>query len=594
MSNRHRGMAGALNDYYDDEDYYDDYDDYDYYPSQSTPAASTIKKKSTTPNQPSKPKAKQPQNTPKASKANANSNSKQKSNSTKNTSASTVSNTRSTSKKEASTTTSVTPSKQISEPKLKNISELYKKSRRKPVLNLVVIGHVDSGKSTLTGHLLLKRGLVSNQEFHKLSKEADLQNKASFKFAYILDDNETEREKGVTINTTKKTFSTEKYLVSLADAPGHRDFVPNMISGAANADVGILVIDARKGEFESGFSPTGQTKEHALIAKSLGVNKLIIAVNKMDAVQPAWDKTRFDSIEAQLRKFLSKAVGFPKNHLYFCGVSGLAGENLTERRSKDGNPCLMELIDSMELSDRPLDKSTKVSITDLSTISDNKISCLCKIETGSLQIGQHLLLQPGNDAGEKQIVDVQAIYRDSETNDASDSVEGNENSMSALDLNDSMIDQFAVSGENIGLDIKPINFSKFEQAYPSNLFLSNQKSPFSVAKKFKCHLVILGGDAQTYDNVAIPPITRGFNITCHINCNEVPGRITKLVGLLERNGDVKPGRVRMLKKGDKAVVNIVLDKLICLDLENEINSRFTVRIQGITIGSGRIREILDK
>ena len=605
MSNRHRGMQGYLDDYYDDEDYYEDeyYDDY--YP-ESTPVA---KKPSATATTSSKKVTNQMKNikiqnnTPK--KQSSNSSNKSNTNSKSKTD---IKNNK-TSGKETSTLNSNSVSKIKPEPILKNIIELSKKSERKPVLNLVVIGHVDSGKSTLTGHFLLKRGLVSNQEFHKLSKEAENQNKASFKFAYILDDDETEREKGVTISTTKKTFLTNNFTVALADAPGHRDFVPNMISGAANADAAILVVDARNGEFEAGFSNSGQTKEHALIIKSLGVSKLIVAVNKMDAPNIEWNKDRFDVITAQLRKFLTKSVGFRKNDIVFTGVSGLTGENLTERKFK-AVPCLMELIDMIQISERPLDKPARLSISDLGVshnalledavnLTETKISCLGRVELGTIQINQQFMLQPDMEGQEnKQIVEISAIYKEQVEVSNDNGTDDDDNFLGNPAGQNNEHDQYALAGEHIGFDIKPINFSKFttesfENISSSSLFLSSPKTPMSVAKKFTARILILGGDAQTYDNVAIPPITKGFQISCHINCNTINGKIAKILHLIDKTNGQKLDehkKIRLLNKGDAAEVQINLEKELCLDFVNNVNTRFTVRIQGITIGSGVFRE----
>ena len=368
---------------------------------------------------------------------------------------------------------------------LKDVLSLHKSANNKPVLNLVIIGHVDAGKSTLTGHMLKKKGLVSDQQMHKLKKAADLVNKASFEFAFILDDDETEREHGVTINVTRKSFHTDKYICSLADAPGHRDFVPNMIGGAANADAAILVVDARKGEFESGFSESGQTREHALIVKSLGVTQLIVCVNKMDAA--GWDKNRFDEIKNILGNFLKK-IGFSKKSVTFIPVSGLSGENL-DKKYQNQEKCLLDVIDDLEIPPRATEKPARISITDVSNVQETKLNCLGKVESGTIQTGQIFHLQPSA-LSDDFLVQVTGVYRDDDENEY-------ENEIIQEKENASF---YGIAGETVGLDLKPL-FLKFEQVFNTGVWLSEYKKPMKIGEKFRATILILGGDAQTYRKI---------------------------------------------------------------------------------------------
>ena len=183
----------------------------------------------------------------------------------------------------------------------------------------MIIGHVDSGKSTLMGHILLKQGVISKNQLRKLEKESHDLGKGSFSFAWALDEGEEERERGLTIDVAMKFFETEKRHYTILDAPGHQDFVPNMIMGAAQADCAILVIASQPNEFDAGFTNGGETKEHAILARSLGVTQIVVCVNKLDVI--GWSKERYKEISNLVRPFLI-SVGFPPDRITFVPISG--------------------------------------------------------------------------------------------------------------------------------------------------------------------------------------------------------------------------------------------------------------------------------
>lgn len=227
------------------------------------------------------------------------------------------------------------------------LGELREKMKlAKPNLNLVVVGHVDAGKSTLMGHLLYVLGQVSEKTMKKYQRDSDRLGKGSFAYAWVLDETEEERNRGITIDVALTQFETPHRKITLLDAPGHRDFVPNMISGASQADVAILVVDATKGEFETGFEYGGQTKEHSLLARGLGVSQMIVAVNKMDTVE--FSQERYNFIQAQLDEFL-RSIGLQSSQIFYVPCSGLLGENLVQSTSEQlkhwyHGPTLLEQI----------------------------------------------------------------------------------------------------------------------------------------------------------------------------------------------------------------------------------------------------------
>ncbi|ETE67763.1 HBS1-like protein, partial [Ophiophagus hannah] len=256
-------------------------------------------------------------------------------------------------------------------------AELEKRQGGKHLLNLVVIGHVDAGKSTLMGHLLYLLGNVNKRTMHKYEQESKKAGKASFAYAWVLDETGEERERGVTMDVGMTKFETKTKIITLMDAPGHKDFIPNMITGAAQADVAVLVVDASRGEFEAGFETGGQTREHGLLVRSLGVTQLAVAVNKMDQVN--WQQERFQEIVNKLGQFLKQA-GFKESDVAYIPTSGLGGENLVTKSQTSElakwytGKCLLEQID----------QGSGFCVTG-------------KIEAGYVQVGERLLVMPPNE-----------------------------------------------------------------------------------------------------------------------------------------------------------------------------------------------------
>merc|ERR1711894_172129 len=204
-----------------------------------------------------------------------------------------------------------------------------KMGKTKIHINIVVIGHVDSGKSTTTGHLIYKCGGIDKRTIEKFEKEAQEMGKGSFKYAWVLDKLKAERERGITIDIALWKFETGKYYVTIIDAPGHRDFIKNMITGTSQADCAVLIVAAGVGEFEAGISANGQTREHALLAFTLGVKQLIIAVNKMDTTSPPFSQARFQEISSEVEKYIKK-IGFNPKAVAFVPISGFHGQNMVE------------------------------------------------------------------------------------------------------------------------------------------------------------------------------------------------------------------------------------------------------------------------
>lgn len=402
------------------------------------------------------------------------------------------------------------------------------------------VGHVDAGKSTLMGRLLYDLKVVDQRTIDRYRKEAEKMGKSSFALAWVLDQGTEERNRGVTIDIAMNKFSTPKTTFTVLDAPGHQDFIPNMIAGASQADFAVLVIDASTGAFESGLR--GQTKEHALLVRSMGVSRIIIVVNKMETV--SWSKDRYDEITQQVSAFLSSA-GFLPNNIAFIPCSGLQGDNIVHRSTEPAvtswysGSTLVEELDKSEPAARALDKPLRMTIGDIFRGGiQNPLSVSGRIESGSLQVGDALLVQPATEKGFVKSLEV-----------------------------DSELADWAVAGQNVTVhlsDIDPVHLKIGD-------VLCSPSSAIANVKEFKAK--VLAFDFLTPMQVDI-----------HRGRLHTPGKIKEIVSVLDKVTGAAIGkkRPRIIKPGQLARVVVELATAVPL----EAPGRVVLRSDGATVAAG--------
>merc|ERR1712109_397056 len=270
--------------------------------------------------------------------------------------------------------------------------------KEKDKINLVVIGHVDSGKSTSTGHLIYKCGGIDERTIAKFEKEAAETGKASFKYAWVLDKLKAERERSITIDIALWKFQSDSRIFTIIDAPGHRDFIKNMITGTSQADAAVLMIASDVGGFEAGFSKDGQTREHALLAQTMGVKQMVVAVNKMDDTSVNYSQARFDEIKGELTIYLKK-VGYNVANIPFIPISGWVGDNMIEQSENTSwytGPTLLAALDAPRPPKRPVDKPLRLPLQDVYKIGGIGTVPVGRVETGSLRAGMVVTFGPMN------------------------------------------------------------------------------------------------------------------------------------------------------------------------------------------------------
>ncbi|KAI3642897.1 hypothetical protein MP228_012452 [Amoeboaphelidium protococcarum] len=453
--------------------------------------------------------------------------------------------------------------KQKNKMTLKDVLERVSKEK-KPHINLVIIGHVDAGKSTLMGHLLYLLGEVDAKTMHKYERDSHKIGKGSFKYAWVMDEGSEERERGVTIDVAYQRLETDDRVFTLLDAPGHRDFIPNMISGTAQADAAILVVDAGVGQFEAGFLNNGQTKEHALLARSLGVSSIIVAVNKMDTVD--WDVGRFQSIKEQVHQYLTSSVGFKSDSIAYCACSGMTGENVLSLSAADKFPSqkqsLVQLMNQLEAPVRTFDKPFRFTVYTIAgglniPGSSGAVSVSGRIEQGYVQVGDDCLLLPGGIS-----VHIKSIFKEP----AGDQVD------------------FAVSGDSVRLSFSGVE----ENQVSGDSVLCSPSSPVSMSCAVEVQIL-------TFD-IKIPVIL-GSELLFHRQSINEPVVVTKLINLKDKStGEITKQKPRAVPKQSIATVELKLKSGKPIAFEpfktSKEYGRFMLRSKGETVAAGIVVQVL--
>lgn len=425
-------------------------------------------------------------------------------------------------------------------------------------LNIVFIGHVDAGKSTMGGNLLYLCGMVDKRTMEKYEREAKEAGRESWYLSWALDSTPQERAKGKTVEVGRAYFETDSRRYTILDAPGHKTFVPSMISGAAQADVAILVISARKGEFETGFEKGGQTREHIMLVKTAGVSKVIVVINKMDDATVNWEKVRYDEIVGKLTPFV-KAAGFTAKDVTFIPVSAYTGGNLKEPVGKtlcpwyNGEPLLRHL-DTMPMVDRKLNAPLMIPVSE--KYKDMGTIIVGKVESGLLRKGDSLILMPN-----KQEVEASAIY-----NEMEDEV------------------QQALCGDNVRIRLRGVD----DEDISPGFVLTSPNKPIHAVRQFEAQLAIL-----EHKNI----ICAGYSAVMH--CHTLAEEVT-LVSLLhyfdKATGRKSRKPPQFAKRGQKIVALIETTQAVCVEKFADYPQlgRFTLRDEGRTIAIGKITKLVEK
>ncbi|MHA2503254.1 MAG: translation elongation factor EF-1 subunit alpha [Candidatus Kariarchaeaceae archaeon] len=425
-------------------------------------------------------------------------------------------------------------------------------SKEKPHLNLVIIGHVDHGKSTMTGHLLYLTGAVDDRKIAKYAKESESMGRASWKFAWVLDKLKEERERGVTIDIAFFKFNTQKYDFTIIDAPGHRDFVKNMITGTSQADAALLVVSAEKGGFEAGISDQGQTKEHALLAKTLGVGQLVVVVNKMDTVDYSQD--RFNEIKDELSRVLveNQQMAWDLDKVPFIPVSGIEGDNLKDKSDKmswyDG-PTILQAFDNLEVPPKPTDKPLRLPIQDVYSIQGIGTVPSGRIETGVMKPGDKVVFAP---SGKTTIVNTIQMHYESIP--------------------------IAEPGDNIGFAVKGIARTEIKRGE----VVGTVDAPPSVAETFTATVIVIRH--PTVIPVGYTPVIHAGTSQVACTFMEIKEKYTTGKG----GKTIKVADPTTLKNGDRATVLMRPVKPMVVEDFREIPQlgRFAVRDMGQTVAVG--------
>jgi elongation factor 1-alpha len=435
-------------------------------------------------------------------------------------------------------------------------------------INIVVIGHVDSGKSTSTGHLIYKCGGIDKRTIEKFEKEAAEMGKGSFKYAWVLDKLKAERERGITIDISLWKFESVKYYVTIIDAPGHRDFIKNMITGTSQADCAVLIVAAGVGEFEAGISKNGQTREHALLAYTLGVKQMIVAINKMDSTEPPYSDKRYEEIKSEVSTYVKK-IGWNPVAIPFVPISGWAGDNMVEattnmpwfkgwnKETKEGGKAtgytLLEALDAINPPTRPTDRPLRLPLQDVYKIGGIGTVPVGRVETGVIKPGMVVTFAPAMVSTEVKSVE---MHHESLT-------EG-------------------LPGDNVGFNVKNIAVKDIRRGYVCS---ESKNCPAAETGSFNAQVIVLNHPGK---------ICAGYTPVLDCHTAHIACKFSELLQKVDRRtGKEMEANPEYVKSQEAAIIKLIPTKPMCVEKFSEYAplGRFAVRDMRQTVAVGVIKEV---
>lgn len=418
-------------------------------------------------------------------------------------------------------------------------------AKEKPHMNLAFIGHVDHGKSTLVGRLMLDTGTISPHIIEKYKKEAESKGKGSFEFAWVMDSLKEERERGVTIDIAHQRFDADKYYFTIVDCPGHRDFIKNMITGASQADAAVLVVAAPDGVM-------AQTREHVFLSRTLGIGQIVIAVNKMDAVD--YSEARFNEVKEEVGKLL-QMVGFKLSEIPFVPLSAFVGDNVIEGSDNTSwykGPTLLQCLNNFTEPEKPTNLPLRLPVQDVYTISGVGTVPVGRVETGVIKKGDQVIFEPPGVVGE----------------------------VKSLEMHHEEYEK-AEPGDNIGWNVRGIGKKDIRRGD----VCGHVSSPPSVAKEFTAQIVVLQHPSA---------ISVGYTPVFHCHTSQIACTLTEIKAKLDpKTGAVKEENPAFIKAGDAAIVTVLPTKPMVIEKVKEIPQlgRFAIRDMGQTVAAGMCMNI---
>jgi len=429
--------------------------------------------------------------------------------------------------------------------------------KEKVHISLVVIGHVDAGKSTTTGHLIYKCGGIDKRSIEKFEKEASELGKGSFKYAWVLDNLKAERERGITIDIALWKFESPQFNFTVIDAPGHRDFIKNMITGTSQADVAVLVIDSSQGGFEAGISKDGQTREHALLAYTLGVKQMIVACNKMDDKTVMYAESRYKEIKQEVSGYLKK-VGYKPLKIPFVPISGWVGDNMVEKSANMAwykGPYLLAALDDVKPPKRPTDKALRLPLQDVYKIGGIGTVPVGRVETGIIKPGIHAMFAPAGVVAE----------------------------IKSVEMHHESLPQ-AVPGDNVGFNVKNVAVKDLRRGFVAS---DSKSNPATGAASFDAQVIVMNHPGQ---------ISNGYSPVLDCHTAHVACKFAHIKEKMDRrSGKSLEDDPKFVKTGDACIVKLEPTKPMCVESFTEYPplGRFAVRDMRQTVAVGVIKSKTD-